>query len=386
MTNPTENLDQTITPTQPLDGDDLPRFGQLVETAKDVLKKELIDYFNIITASDATNKILEIPNIEKFALGSTGATSELETVVNLIMQFADTPQKFPCVAITASNLRQRNMNIGVDLVAAVQYPPYVDSSNTGPFTLQDGWTLTLKTRPLGTVSSEVTSTIVISSSQFSDITSVTTQELADVITKQQALYYKAVALSSGALRLQTGGPLAKETPNYIEITGGTAAFLTELGFTVGQSMDYTDSTNPPRNRYGLTADLTLNVDVVADSLNTRGELADLIYTFFAFYLEKNRFQFIGRSYQETGLDPEEWYHIVLQNQFNWGGETATPRQGGEQLEHIYSIRGSVPVTVLDYIDRTVTEPSFVEEETYTFDSTLPQGDYFSNARDYRRFG
>jgi len=122
--------------------------------------------------------------------------------------------------------------------------------------------------------------------------------------------------------------------------------------------------------------MVINIDVISDDLNTKQELADLVYTYFTYYMEKRHFQLLGRSYFERGLDPEEWFHIIFNGQFSWSGETTIPRPGQEGYDRIYSVRGSIPVTVIDYIDKRITEaPVFGNQITLTNDDTIPAGDY-----------
>jgi len=373
---PTEDLTaRTYVPTQPLDTDDQHKFGQLSEITKDVFKKELIDFFDY-TTSDAAYKLVEVPNIQKFALGAGSGENDLETVVNILMAYADWPDQFPMVAITSANLREHRMGLGSSFVAHVQEPPRIEGTETGPFNLTDGWTLEVTTWPLGTVASATTSTITFSSTLFSDMTSISITELVNAI-KFQALYYTPEATPTGTLRLKTGGPCAQSSPNYIEVTGGDTACLTALGFTLGDSDIYTNTERPPKNRYALAGDLTINIDVVSDDINTRGELTDLVYQFFGYYMEKRNFEFIGRSFQEEGLDFDEFYHIILNGQFAWSSEMNTVRPGGEQKDYIYAQRGSVAVSTIDFIDKDlVASPVFLENSNVRRDTTLPQGDFF----------
>jgi len=370
-----ENLyERKYIATQPFDPEDPYHFSQLSEIAKSAFLVEINQFFNYKTA-DKRNKIREIPTIQKFALGAGVGENSLETVIDSILSYADTPDRFPMIAITSNTSRERKLGIGSNFVAHVQYPPRVEGTKTGPFNLEEDWIIELVTRPRGTPESAVASTILFKPILFPDIHNVDIDQLVNAINAQ-ALYYKAVKTSDGRLRLQTGGPCAPDTPNYIEITGGTLQCLQALGLVVGQSDNYTNSSNPPKNRYSIAADMTMNIDVVADSMPVRTEISDLIYNFFTFYIEKRRFQFFGRSYLEEGLDPEEWYHIIINNQFSYSGELNTPRQGGEQYDYIYAERGSINITIIDYLDRQiVAEPVFLQRENIIPTSELPSGDY-----------
>ncbi len=360
--------------TAPYDVNDPPKFAELSETVRDVFRKELEQYFDYKTA-DASTKLIEAQNIQKFALGAATNEQSLETVVKMLMAYGDTKDKFPAIVVTSTSEREKALGIGSNFVASVQYPPRVEGTKVGPFNLTDGWTIEITTWPLGTVASATVSTITFATVLFSDMTVATIADIVRAINIQ-GLYYTAEATATGCLRLKTGGPCARPTPNYIEITGGTAACLTALGLTVGQSDTYLNPVRPPMNRYYDAADMVVNIDVVSDDINTRTELADLVRKFFTYYMEKRQFQFLGRSYYTEGLDPEEWWHVIFSRGFAWSGELNTPRPGGAQYDHIYAKRGSIPVTAIDYIDKAlVTPPIFLQSTDILQDDTVPAGDY-----------
>jgi hypothetical protein len=395
-----ENLfDRKYVPTEPFDSNDIPRFSQLRETSKDVFSKELTEFFNYKTNDFLTQKKIEIPNVQKFAVGASSSENSLETVVNLIQNFGDTPDKFPMVAITSSATIEKKLGIGSNFVDHVQYPASVVGTNTGPFDLSnedessdEDLQLVIKTWPNGYIDGilnedeSLTSTLVFAPTIFNDITNISAQELVDRINSTQALYYKLSLTGDGYIRISAGGVMGSKWSTYIEVLDTSSAkVLNQLGFTIGQSDAYTDYTNNKlSNRYSVSADITINVDVVTDELNTRTELADLVFHFFAFYMEKRKFQFIGRSYQDRDLTPEEWYHIILKNQFSWSGETEIPRTGAS-YDMIYAVRGTIPITIIDYINRNfVEEPAFLIRKSINEDqvirddgsTSIPDGDYF----------
>ena len=393
----TENLAERIyVATSPYDTNDPPRFGQLVETAKAAFLVELNQYFSYKT-EDASDKIIEVPNIEKYALGASTGESSLQTVVNTILSYSDTPDKFPMIAITSANVKQRSMNIGSNIVAAVQYPPSVVGTKAGPFNLNHGsddpWSIEITTWPGGTEASEMVSTLAIPSVYFSDPTSITASQLCTYINRSQALYSTWGIVSGDYIRISAGGAASANTlAKYVEITGGDTELLTALGFTVGDSDTYLSTTNVSKRRYYSAADMVVNIDVVTDSLTTRTELSDIVYSFFSYYMEKRRFQFFGRSYFDREIDPSEWFHVILKNQFSWSSEVTKSRQGGEQYDQVYAIRGSIPIFIEDFIDKDMTAPAFVDdaprvispgysapdaEAPESSDTDLPDGDYFN---------
>ncbi len=358
--------------TEPFDSSDPPRYGQLLETTKDGIASEFRRFFDY-DSDDMRAKIGEWPTIQKYAHMSGGTTTEksMETVVNLIMAQADTPDRFPMIALTSASMKEKRLGIGGNIASTGQYSPSVTNTKTGPFDLQPGWTIEIETDPNGD-GEMVTSTILFEEILFSDIHNATADDIVAAIG-MQALYFHSAATSSGYFQIATGGPLAKGSANTVEITGGTAACLAELGLTVGQSASYLDTNNPPKQRFGVAADITINIDVVSDSLNTRTELADLVFDYFASYSERSYFQIMGRSYLDSEIDPPEWYQLILQGAFAWSGEYFQPRAGGDQREGIYSIRGSVPLLAVDFVNRDVG--TYIQSGDVQQSEDLPEGDY-----------
>ncbi|RLI87330.1 MAG: hypothetical protein DRP01_02155 [Archaeoglobales archaeon] len=376
--------ERTYRTTEPFDPEDPPRFGQLIETAKDAIASEIRRFLSY-QPDDIRAKIGEFPTIEKFAHGGVGSTSQsMETVMNLIQSYGDTPDKFPMIAITSASMREKPLGLGDVFVVDGQRAPGLVASNEGPYDLTDGWELRIKTWPLGTESDPVESTIVLADIFFSDMSKATPQEVIQAVNAQM-LYSHAAEFGGGSFKISAGGPAAHGTRNGIEVIGGTPDCLLALGFSVGEIDLYTShiiGNASPVKRYGVAADMTINIDVVSDSLNTRTALADLVYDFFAFYMARNFFQILGRSYQNHDQNPPEWYHLILERKFAWAGEYATPRQGGDQQAQVYSIRGSVPLIAADYIDREVKRgaATFIvsTDVIMTDDHTLPTGDYFGS--------
>lgn len=363
--------DRRCIPTGVLDDEDPPRFSQLNETVKDAFVYEVRKYVSYKTR-DINQKLIEIPNINKFAINGD---NPLETMLNSILSYADTPDRFPMIAITSNTARERNLGLGSNFVDHVFYPPSIDGSNQGPYNIQPGWNIELVTRPKGYHKEDILSVIEFREILFPDIHNASISDVVRAVNAQ-ALYYVASVSDDNTLKLSVGGPAAPHYPNYIEIVGGTPECLSMLGLVIGQKDDYRNSDNLPKNRYYIAADMSINVDIIADSMPIRTELSDLIQGFFTFHMEKRRFQLFGRSYFQRGLDPEEWYHIIFNNQFSWSGETNIPRQGGEQYDYIYMERGSVPVIVADYVNRElINEPRFLERENIIFTDELPIGDY-----------
>ena len=119
--------------TEPFDPADPPKFGQLVETAKDAIASELKRFFDL-RSTDIRAKLGQFPTIEKFAHSSSGSTVQqsLETVMNLIISFGDTPDKYPMIAITSASSKEKVLGIGDVQANSGQRDPYVTAENAGP--------------------------------------------------------------------------------------------------------------------------------------------------------------------------------------------------------------------------------------------------------------
>jgi len=367
--------------TEPFDPDDVPRFGQLIETAKDAIASELKRFFDY-KSEDIRAKIGEFPTIEKFAHSSQGSTIQqsMETVMNLIISFGDTPDKYPMIAITSASSKEKVLGLGDVQTNSGQRDSYITAENKGPFVLEHGWTLKIRTWPLGTTEDPVESTILFNDILFPDITNSTVDDVIKAINAQM-LYSRARKNGDGFLQVVAGGPAASGTRNGVEVIGGTRECLLALGYKEGQVDLYTDHTEgiqSPIKRYAISADVVVNVDVISDDLNTRGALADLVQDFFTFYMAENFFQMFGRSYENPDLDPPEFFQIILERRFAWAGEYNVPRQGGEQKFYIHSVRGSVPLIIVDFINRPLNrgEATFIFSENIQPTEDLPQGDYF----------
>jgi hypothetical protein len=369
-----ENLrDRGGRPTQPYDTGDLPRFGQLTETVKDVFAKELREFFSYNT-SDVSDKIGMAYNIEKYSFDTAGSfEGDYGTIVDLIMSHGDVVNKFPLVSITSSKLSENKLSIGNNLAQIIKPAPSVTGRNAGPFSVPENGTIQFTIIPNDDISRSTQSVITFTSYQFPDLNNILIDDVISIVNNTQALIYTLEKDANGHLVILAGGKILDSDNCRIEITGGNC--LNAFGFVVGDRGDYDSQSNLPINRYYVSANMTINIDVIGDSQNTKQELSDLIFSFFSFYMEKRQFQFFGRSYFDRNL-LDEWFHIILLNKFSWSSEIAKPRPGKEGYSYIYAVRGSVPITVVDFIDKVVPYSDYMVDNSYIADEFIPDGDYF----------
>lgn len=362
---------RAYTATTPDDTEDPPRFGQLVETAKDAFVLALRRFFD---RAQTAERLGELPIIEKYAIGQSVGEDPYVTTVRLLQEYPDLKERLPHISVTGGGARNKRLTVGRPLIDRVQLAPRVVGTGTEPFVLADDDTLVVRTKPDGI--DWVTSTLVLRSGRFPSSDPITAATAADVarVINEQALYVTTTATADGGLVISTGGPYGKYTPNAIEVlTGSTANLLTELGFTVGQSDSSDNAARPPMWRYHLAGECTINIDVICTDVNTRRELADLVFGWATFWLERQHFTMLGRGTFEPEVYPDEHYQITLNQETSMGPETFVPRPG-DQSDKVHVQRISVPVVVIQYIDRPVLVPSGPAQgdvfETNADDGTL----------------
>lgn len=358
-------------PVTPPDQNDPPRFGQILETTKDAFVTHLREFFDIQSA-----RIAEVP-IHKYT--TNASFDAFETPVRIIQEYPDIIENLPQLSVSISGGRNSRMNIGRPYVATVQSSPRLIASSSGPYALADGDQIVLRTKPDG--ETWTTSTFVLRASRFptgAPITSATTNDLARAIN-ELALYAHAEAVDIGGnmyLQISTGGPGGgTSTPNAIELLAGTSAnVLTALGLTIGQTDDSENTERPPMNRYHMSSELTVNVDIFATDVNVRRELADLVYGWATFWLERQYFELIGRSVFDEQVGGEH-YHIVLHQEVTIGGDGQTTARLNDGKDYVHYQRVTIPVTAFYYLDRPVVTPAgdnwFVNSENIQQDDNLP---------------
>lgn len=342
--------------TIPLDPDQPSKFGTITEAVKDVFCTELTEFFNTKYArlrSDPVTGKYELPRIEKYSVAVNVNTDPLETAVKLIRSYPDVPEDLPLIAVLATTGRNSKLNIAGNYTSMTVPTAKVAGTLPGPFVLTDGMTIIVTTQPTSREDNVVTSTYLLRSFMFQNIAAATLQEVVDVINFQ-SLYtsaYASMATSTPTLGLMAGGKFGNNFPNKITITGGTA--LAALGLTIGQTDQNYGVGKHALERHHIAAELTVILQVAAESENVRTELSDLLYDFVAYVMEDRQYQFYGRStYDESVKD--EYYQIILKDsEIQISGEEELPRQG-DQKDKIYINRFTVPVIAILYSDRVIT--------------------------------
>lgn len=143
---------------------------------------------------------------------------------------------------------------------------------------------------------------------------------------------------------------------------------------------------PVMNRYHISMDLTVGVEVITESTTTRRELLDLVQSFFSFWMEERYFTLLGRNVLEEVVydgdgNPitDEHYQISVHSEVRSAGDAEVPRPPGDAKDNVFSSRIDVPVTTLMFIDRpatVLTGPSAgrswtLESENVTVDEGMP---------------
>lgn len=373
-----ELFDNRYRSTVPDDLNDPPRFAQILETTKDAFVLSLREFFN---GDQVPGRCQELPTIEKYAAGFAASDDPFLTTVEIVQEYPDILEALPHVSVTAASAQNRRMTIGSTLVAQVQYPPRVEGTATPTFDLSttDGSPrmLRLRTQPNRSGIWEE-SCISFRQSRFVDWTAATLAEVLRVF-QERPDFIQAFETTEGTLGIQCGGARGGDRrPNAIEILGTSDPdLLTALGFTVGQSDNSLNQSRAPQNRYHMSSAVTINVDVLSVDPNTRREVADLIYSWATFWMERNNFELQGRTWQDEAVSsPEEWYHISFHQEVNLGAHQETARLN-DAKDKIHIQRITIPVTTWMYIDRAVRKPDgsnwILQSEDFTLDTGIPDG-------------
>lgn len=367
-----DNLNKRPQPTEPDDTTDPPRFGQPIETTKDVFVLELKKFFDRNQISNS--RLSEIPNIRKFDISYRAGESSHETAVKIIRKLPDIAENLPLVAVLAATGRSLPMGIGGQFVKAVAPRSYVQSGNIEPFVLEHGQTLKFKT--VTPDKSERYTTIIFRASRFTNIAQAQAQEIVDEINFQ-SLYARAAVNSNGGIYLAYGGPAdSGGVSGDIEIgdgEGNTGTAAAALGFILGQKSEY--SSVVPYNRYHQATSLDIAMEIVAEDENVRTELVDLVWAFFTFYMDERDYMFLGRSIFDESI-PNETYQVIIKPDPSMAGENEVPRPGGDERDKLYVNRINVSVTTLWYSDRAVVgstgTPFYLDADSVEYDDTIPQ--------------
>jgi len=350
-------------------------FAEPTKAAKDVFVLELRHYFaSTALRRQTTTGITEVPQIDKYSVAGNKTTDPLETALDIIRAYPDLTEDLPAIAVLSATGQNLKMDVSTRFVAQVQYAPRL-VCNHGPYNLQDGDFIRLRTFPDGVTAQD--SNLIVKSLMFADITQVTPQQLAQAINFQALYVYASTATSSGnTIMVLETGKLGFSAPNTIIVTGGSSNMLTQLGLTLNQQDSSSQAGKQVMNRYMSTASLTLGIEVIAEDDNARTDITDLLYTFFTFALADRGFTLYGRSIFDPTI-PDEWYQIIIKDaEVAIAGEQEFPRPS-DSRDKIYVNRINVPCQVIQYIDRIIVGPNGQPITPYvaptvSVESLLPQ--------------
>lgn len=352
---PAANLQRGFSATLPLDPGDPFRFGQLHETAKDCLQVEIKQFFDLLATRFPGRKEI-VPTIEKFSAGT--GPSNTESVVNVFLQRMDRLSKLPVIIITSATGGQNQLTLGSQFVDSVRAPARVIAPNLGPYALVDGDKLTFKTSPKK--GADATSSLVFRAGLVANIGAVTAAEvqaIADATMLYVGVEQRRFSDVVGQFRFIAGGKVGRVYPNFIEVLPpphSTLNALNAFGFNVNELPKDDNSTRTALNRYQMAKNLTLNLDIGAEDENQRREITDLVDYFLQLDMDERGKVFYGRSVFDIDF-PGENFQCILLDKANITAEVEVPMtpSSGEQKDMIYACRMSIPITIIDYIDREV---------------------------------
>lgn len=327
------------------------RFGGITELVKDAFVLELRHF---LSTSNTQLRLGELPRVDKYSVSLNTTVDPLESAVSLIRSYPDITEDLPLIAVLATTGQNLKLGLSNKFTSVTIPSAKLSGSNSGPFTLTEGMTLQITTQPDGVDTNIKTSTYIFSSYMFTDISQATLDEVIYAINFQ-ALYataYRGRFGSMTTLGLRAGGIQGTSFPNKITVTGGTA--VTALGFTVNQTDQNYGAGKQAYERHNMASNLTIGLEVVAESENVRTEITDLLYDFMTFVMADRMFQFYGRStFDETVLD--ETYQIILKDsEITLAGEQETPRLN-DPRDKLYINRINIPVIAIQYSDRIIVD-------------------------------
>ena len=173
---------------------------------------------------------------------------------------------------------------------------------------------------------------------------------------------------------------AVSAPNAIVVvnpSGVAEALPADATWFIGYRDDSRNPARPVMNRYHAAAELSITIDVFAESPNERTELFDLLFGEFIFFLELKMFTLYGRGIFDEAY-PDEHYQISIHQEVNDGGELDFPR-GEDVKNRMHACRLVLPVTTTWMADRPVLVPTgpsagrswTLEGENVSQDDNLP---------------
>jgi len=323
-------------------------FAEPVETLKDVFAIEVANFFK------SRSKLDEIPNIEKFHFDDPAdmedeQAAQLATWVHIIEQYPDFMQRVPLIAITTASGQQRKLGFGNQFVGVFWNVSLIKSGTFEPFALADELVLNFEV-------DGVASTLTFDATQFLNINAVSAKDLSEYINwwspELQATEYETTVNgeSRTGIALQPSNPNIPAVPTSIEILS-SGDLNTILGIASGTKSDSRD--DPPLHRFQYAMQMTLGLDVGAESENVRKQLVDILGSYLFFYLEERDFTFFGASNMEdaNGVITPQRFQIIVGETIAKGGEAEVPRPDGDGTQKIFVDRYSVPVTMLQFLDR-----------------------------------
>lgn len=382
MTTPEDFTKRQNIPTVP-DAVEISRVGRVSETVKDVLVWELRNYFNTTRTAraDAT------PSVEKFSAYLPGNTREqdpYETAVRILRMWPDITQDMPFIGIGTHTIKNNKMALSGKFVDSIKPRPSL-IAGTGTFgppgvitpiaASPASWPDGNQPSPppdshnptglpiYGLVAGDtlqITTIIdgVTNVSNFifpQDLLGVAPQTprmIADIINIQ-ALYCRASVVfinSLPTLIITVGGPLGNGINYSIQRTAASANFDAFVNLPTTAAIAPSDAF-PAVNRYMISYNMDVALTVMTEDENTRTELTDIIMDYFSFVMDDRGFTYYGRSF--FGNQSDESYQIIIKdNDIVVADEEEVPRQD-DPTRKIYMNTCTVPVTAIQYIDRTV---------------------------------
>lgn len=391
---------------EPPDQNDPPKFSQMRETLKDIFVKSLQDFFQ--QENIDTGRIFEIPNITAFE----SSEDDPDRSANVIRRHYGKNEDLPQIVVLASSGESARLAFNNTFIGVVYPNPQVTTA-PGPFVFREISKLSLRTQPKkyhNWVNTEITiPSGTITSQELADLINeqsrLVTAEVSDGRVNMiangelQKIYPRVIevipseencALSQlGLLRRGTGElkgtrPNATlesigsfdefndhnkkliitdsknpnnnfetliENVNSNEINFENCAFVPNetVSWTISEREDHLSRRIPPRHRYCHRRKMSVVIQVIAESEQTREELGDILLTYYDFIMQENFYTYSGREV-DGELDHNERYEIVLSPKNSNSAEQEIERSV-DKKDKLFILQITLPVEMSFYVDR-----------------------------------
>lgn len=263
--------DRAYAPTSPNDVNDPPRFGQILETTKDLVVEEIKKFLS--GALTSTARRIELPTIEKYT-SFTDNRDPFSTVARVLQKLPDIAERLPHIAVSAAQATLKPSSMSVPIWATVQDPPQFSTIVADTFALEDGDLLVFQITQNSPRSEVIKETVKFYADRFpvtDPIGAAVAVDIARVINEQSHVL-EAAANEDGSITIAANcDPTAR---SIIVSTDSSDNALTVLGLGKRGTPITIDATTSPHIKVTATSSVWSSADI-----GRYIQLADTQYAF-----------------------------------------------------------------------------------------------------------